>query len=274
MSLEGRVAFITGATRGVGKALAVALARQGCDIVVTGKTIQDRPELPGTIFDTAAAVEEAGRAALAFQLDVRDDEAVARAVAATMERFGRLDILVNNAGALFWHPLKDTPLKRFDLVMGVNARGSFACIHHALPHMLHGGWGHILNMSPPVDPAGAEGKIAYAISKFGMTLIAHGLAGELRGTKVACNALWPATLIESYATITWGLGDRRLWRKPDILVDASLRILAKPPASFSGHALIDEDFLRAEGIDDFTRYRCDPDHEPPRVGFSTVHEAG
>ena len=274
MNWEGRVAFITGATRGVGKALAVALARQGCDIVVTGKTIQDRPELPGTIFDTAAEVEAAGRAALAFQLDVRDDQAVARAVDATIQRFGRLDILINNAGALFWRPLKDTPLQRFDLVMGVNVRGAFACIHHALPHMLRAGWGHILNMSPPLDPAGAQGKIAYAISKFGMTLIAHGLAGELRGSNVACNALWPATLIESYATITWGLGDRRLWRTPEILVDAALRILAKPPASFTGHALIDEDFLRAEGVTDFTRYRCDPDHEPPRVDFSFVHQAG
>ncbi len=220
----------------------------------------------------AAAVEEAGRAALAFQLDVRDDEAVARAVAATIARFGRLDLLVINAGAFFCRPLKDTPLKRFDLVMGVNARGALHPPCPAAPAA--GGVGHILNMSPPLDPAGAEGKIAYAISKFGMTLIAHGLAGELRGSNVACNALWPATMIESYATITWGLGDRRLGRTPDILVDASLCILAKQPASFSGHALIDEDFLPAEGVTDFTRYRCDGDHEPPRIDFSTVHEAG
>jgi citronellol/citronellal dehydrogenase len=158
-------------------------------------------------------------------------------------------------------------MKKYDLVNGVNARASYACTYFVLPHMIKQKFGHILMMSPPVDPKGAGGKIAYAISKFGMTLIAHGLADEVREHNVAANALWPATMIESYATINWGLGGAAMWRKPEILADATLRILAKEPKGFTGNALIDEDFLRAEGETDFVKYRCDPASEPPRVGF-------
>jgi citronellol/citronellal dehydrogenase len=192
---------------------------------------------------------------------------VERAAKGALDRFGKVDFLVNNAGALFWRPLADTPLKRFDLVMGVNARAAFACTHHLLPAMRAQRFGHVLMLSPPVDARAAGGKIAYAISKFGMTLIAHGLADEVKDDNVAANALWPATMIESLATINWNLGDRTMWRTPEILADATLRIFAKEPRTFTGHALIDEDFLRAEGVTDFTRYRCDPAHEPPKVGF-------
>ena len=271
---EGRVAFITGASRGVGRCLALALAREGTDIVVAAKTIEPNPKLPGTIFTTAAEVEALGRQALPVQVDVCDENAVAAAVKTALGRFGRIDILVNNAGAMFWQAVADTPMPRFDRVVGVNVRGAFACTREVLPAMLAQGWGHILMMSPPVDPAAAAGKVAYAVSKFGMTLIAHGLAGEVADRNVACNALWPATLIESYATINFALGDAKVWRKPDILADAALRIFAREPASFTGHALIDEDFLRAEGVTDFTRYRCDPEHEPPRVGFDFRFKAG
>jgi citronellol/citronellal dehydrogenase len=274
MQLEGRVAFITGASRGVGRCLALALAREGADVVVAAKTAEPNPKLPGTIFTTAAEVEALGRRALPVQVDVRDEGAVAGAVKTALGRFGRIDILVNNAGALFWQPVADTPMARFDRVMGVNVRGAFACTREVLPAMLAQGWGHILMMSPPVDPAATAGKVAYAVSKFGMTLIAHGLAGEVADRNVACNALWPATLIESYATINFALGDPKVWRKPDIVADAALRIFAKEPASFTGRALIDEDFLRAEGVTDFTRYRCDPEHEPPRVGFNVRLAAG
>jgi citronellol/citronellal dehydrogenase len=267
MSLTGRVAFVTGASRGVGKAIALGLARAGCDVIIAAKTETADPRLPGTIHETAREVEALGRRALALPLDIRDDAAVERAAKGALARFGRVDLLVNNAGALFWRPLADTPLKRFDLVMGVNVRGAFACTHHLLPAMRAQKFGHILMMSPPVQPEGAAGKIAYAVSKFGMTLIAHGLAGELGDENVAANALWPATMIESLATINWGLGDRTVWRKPEILVDATLRIFAKEPRTFTGHALIDEDFLRAEGVTDFSIYRCDPAHEPPRVPF-------
>jgi citronellol/citronellal dehydrogenase len=266
-SFAGRVAFVTGASRGVGKAIALALAREGCDVIIAAKTVAPDPRIPGTIHETAREVEALGRRALPLSLDVRDDAAIERAVKTALDALGRIDFLVNNAGALFWRPLADTPLKRFDLVMGVNARGAFACSHHVLPAMRAQKFGHILMLSPPVDPAAATGKIAYAISKFGMTLIAQGLAGEVRDDNVAANALWPATMIESLATINWGLGDRSLWRKPDIVADATLRIFAKEPRTFTGQTLIDEDFLRTEGVTDFAVYRCDPDKEPPRVGF-------
>jgi citronellol/citronellal dehydrogenase len=274
MPLVGKVAFITGASRGVGRCIALALAREGADIAVAAKTVEPNPKLPGTIYTTAAEVEAIGRQALPVRLDVRDERAVAAAVKATLDRFGRIDFLINNAGALYWQTLAETPLARFDRVMSVNARGAFACTREVLPAMLAQEYGHILMMSPPVDVTAATGKIAYAVSKFGMTLIAHGLAGELAGRNVACNALWPATLIESYATINFSIGNPSLWRRPDILADAALRIFAKPPASFTGHALIDEDFLREEGVSDFAPYRCDPEHEPPRVGFDLSFKAG
>lgn len=274
MKFANRVAFITGASRGVGKNIALALAKEGCDIVAAAKTAEADARLPGTIHETAAEVEKLGRRALAVQLDVRDDAQVERGIQQALDKMGRVDFLINNAGALHWRSMTETPMKRFDLVMGVNARGSFACTYHVLPAMVKQGYGHILMMSPPVVVEGAVGKIGYAISKFGMTLIAHGLAGEVADKNVACNALWPATMIESYATINWNLGTPAQWRKADILADATLAIFAKEPRSFTGHALIDEDFLRAEGESDFTKYRCDPAHEPPKIGFDFKVQAG
>ncbi len=274
MKFKNRVAFITGASRGVGKCLALALAREGCDIVVAAKTVEASARLPGTIGETAAEVEKLGRRAHAIQLDVRDDSNVERAAKEALDKMGRIDFLVNNAGALHWHSMLETPMKRFDLVMGVNARGSFSLTYQLLPAMLKQEYGHILMMSPPVDVAGAPGKIAYAISKFGMTLIAHGLAEEVGGKNVAANALWPATMIESFATINWGLGTPQMWRKPEIIADATIKIFEKEPRSFTGKALIDEDFLRAEGETDFVKYRCDPEHEPPKLGFDFKASAG
>jgi citronellol/citronellal dehydrogenase len=274
VKFANKVAFITGASRGVGKSLALALAREGCDIIAAAKTAEPDPRLPGTIYDTAREVEALGRRALPVVLDVRDDASVERGVKDALAKLGRVDFLLNNAGALHWKPMTGTPLKRFDLVMGVNARGAFSCCYHLLPAMIEQNYGHILMMSPPVNVQGAPNKIAYSISKFGMTLIAHGLAEELAEHNIAANALWPVTLIESYATINWGLGGKEMWRTPDILCDATLKIFEKEPRSFRGHALLDEDFLRAEGVSDFSKYRCDPDHEPPRVDFSFKREAG
>jgi citronellol/citronellal dehydrogenase len=267
MKFAGRVAFITGASRGVGKCIALALAKEGCHVVAAAKTEAADARLPGTIYETAAEVEKLGVKALAVRVDVRDDAHIEAGVKAALDKFGKIDFLINNAGALHWRGLTESPMKKYDLVNGVNARASYACTYFVLPHMIKQKFGHILMMSPPVDPKGAGGKIAYAISKFGMTLIAHGLADEVREHNVAANALWPATMIESYATINWGLGGAAMWRKPEILADATLRILAKEPKGFTGNALIDEDFLRAEGETDFVKYRCDPASEPPRVGF-------
>lgn len=274
MGFEGKVAFITGASRGVGKCLALALAKQGVSIVVAAKTEEADARLPGTIHDTAREVEALGAKALAIRLDVRDDASVERGCKTALDHFGRVDYLVNNAGALHWKPMTESPMKRFDLVMGVNARGAYACTFHLLPAMIQQGYGHILMMSPPVVPKDAASKIAYAISKFGMTLIAQGLGEEVKDKNVAANALWPVTLIESYATINWGLGSPEIWRKPDILADAMLKIFAKEPRLFTGHALLDEDFLRAEGVTDFVKYRCDPKTEPPKVGFDFKVDVG
>ena len=274
MKFAGRVAMVTGASRGVGKALALRLAAEGCDVVVAAKTVDPDPRLPGTIEETAREIEALGRRALAAQLDVRDDVAVERVVKQALEQFGHIDFLVNNAGALYWRSVAETEMKRFDLVMGVNARGAFACTRHVLPSMLARKFGHILMLSPPVEPRAGAGKVAYALSKFGMTLVAQGVAEEVRGQGVAANALWPATMLESQATIRWGLGDRSLWRTPEIVADAMVAIFAKPPDTMTGQALIDEDFLRGEGVTDFSRYRCDPDKEPPRVGFDFKLQAG
>lgn len=265
MRFSGKVAIVTGASRGVGRNVALALAREGCHVVIAAKTVEADPRLPGTIYDAAEEVRALGVRALPFQLDVRDDANVEAMVERAMAEFGRIDFLVNNAGALFWKDMLSTPMKRFDLVMGVNARGAFSCTRAVLPHMVEQGFGHVLMMSPPILPEIAGFKIAYMISKFGMTLIAHGLAAEVADRNVACNALWPATMIESYATINWGLGGPAMWRKSDILADATVGIFSKEPRSFTGHALIDEDFLRSEGVTDFTGYRCDPESEPPRI---------
>lgn len=267
MKFKGKVAFITGASRGVGKCVALALAKEGCDIIVAAKTEEADARLPGTIHEAAAEIEKLGRRALAVKVDVRDESSVEKGVKAALDKLGRIDFLVNNAGALHWRTMLESPMKKFDLVMGVNARGAYACTYHVLPAMLQQKYGHILMMSPPVDPKAAANKIAYAISKFGMTLIAQGLAEEVGPQNVAANALWPATMIESYATINWGLGTPALWRKADILADCTLKIFAKEPKSFTGHALIDEDFLKSEGETDFVKYRCDPASEPPKVGF-------
>jgi citronellol/citronellal dehydrogenase len=264
-SLHDRVAVITGASRGIGRALALGLAKQGCNIVVAAKSVASTERLPGSIHTVAAEVEALGAKALPIQVDVRDDKQIEAMAEQARSHFGRIDILINNAGALWWQSLLDTPAKRFDLVMAVNARAAFLAAQAVLPAMIERRWGHIINMSPPIDGRMVSGKIAYCISKFGMTLLTYGLADEMRPHNVAVNSLWPVTIIESQATINWGLGNREHWRKPDILVDCVLRLVQKEPAEISGQALLDEDFLRAEGVTDFSNYACVPDKEPPRA---------
>jgi citronellol/citronellal dehydrogenase len=253
-----KVAIITGASRGIGRAIALGLAVDGWRVVVAAKSTTSTEKLPGSIHSVVEEIEAAGGEAMSFQIDVRDEARVTELAAATVARFGRIDLLINNAGALFWEKLVDTPPKRFDLVMDVNARAAFFCSQAVLPQMMQQNWGHIINMSPPLDLGFVPGRIAYCISKFGMTILTHGLAAEVKPHNIAVNSLWPRTIIESQASINWRMGDRRHWRKADILVDCVKHIVAKEPSKLTGQVLIDEEFLRAEGVTDFSVYACVP----------------
>jgi citronellol/citronellal dehydrogenase len=268
--LSERVAIITGASRGIGRTLSLGLARAGCAVVIAAKSTTSTERLPGSIHTVAAEVEALGGRALPLAVDVRDAEQIEAMAARTREHFGRLDILINNAGALWWQPLVETPPKRFDLVMQVNARAAFLCCRAVLPAMIDRKWGHIINLSPPLDQAMVPGRIAYSISKLGMSLLTVGLAEEVRPHHIAVNSLWPVTIIESQASINYRLGTPAMWRKPDILVDCVLRIVAKDPADITGQALLDEDFLRAEGVTDFSGYSCVPGTNPPRLRWSDL----
>lgn len=263
--LSGQVAIVTGGSRGIGREVCLTLAREGCHVCVAAKSVEEQPNLPGTIFKVAEEVQALGVEALPIQVDVRNDQSVERMIDAVIQKWGRIDILINNAGALWWKDMVDTPMKRYDLINDVNSRGTFLCTKLCLPYMLKQKHGHIVNMSPPIDMNMLPGRIGYSISKFGMTLIAHGIGKELAGTGVACNALWPATMVESFATINFNLGGPSLWRKATIIADATLEIVCTDPNKLTGHALIDEDYLRSIGVTDFKKYRCDPDCEPPRL---------
>lgn len=268
--LTGRVAIITGASRGIGRAIALRLAKEGVAVVIAAKTAEPDPRLPGTIYTVAEEVQALGGRALPLRVDVRDEHALQQMVDKTLETFGRIDILVNNAGALWWYPVLETPPKRFDLVMQVNLRASFIAAHLVLPTMIRQRWGHIINMSPPIDLSVLPGKVAYMISKFGMTMLALGLAEEVREHNVAVNALWPRTLIESQATIAWGLGTPKQWRKADIMADAVYELVRREPHTCTGKAWIDEDLLREAGITDFSVYNCTPDGEPMEIVWEGV----
>jgi citronellol/citronellal dehydrogenase len=273
-SLEGRVAIITGSSRGIGRALALAFAKKGCHVVVAAKTETPDPRLPGTIHETAREVEALGGKALPVACDVRDEEKIEALAKQTLDHFGRIDILINNAGALWWKPMLETPAKRFDLVMDVNARASFLLARACLPAMIERQWGHIVNMSPPIDLRPVPGRIAYFISKYGMTLIAHGLAEEVKEHNIAVNALWPVTMIESQATINYNIGGPEAWRKTDIMVDATLALVEKPPLLRTGKALLDEEVLHAEGITDFSKYACVPGTSPAPILWTAAPIVG
>jgi citronellol/citronellal dehydrogenase len=256
--LHGRVALVTGASRGIGKALAIRLAQEGADIAILAKSEQSTERLPGSIHETADAVRALGRRAVALAADVRDDEAVRAAIERTVGELGRLDILVNNAGAIWTQPILQTPPKRFDLVMGVNVRAAYVACHYALPHMVRQRWGHILNMCPKLSLDPKPGKVAYMISKLGMAQLAIGLAAEHCRDNIAANTLWPRTIIESQASINWNMSDRSQWRTPEILCDAACAIFAQEPNTCTGRQLIDEEALsELASIHNFDSYWCE-----------------
>lgn len=263
--LSGQVALVTGASRGIGRNIALSLARAGADIVVAAKSERGRDSLPGSIHETAAEVEALGRRALAVKTDVRSQEDLENLAAKAKEQFGGVDILINNAGALWWKPVVETPAKRFDLMMDVNVRGAFLLSNLLVPDMIARGRGLVVQMSPPLDRSMMRGKTGYCISKFGMSLLAMGLGDEVAGTGVRSCALWPATAIESQATINHGLGGPKDWRKADILADAVLGILSLPQDKVQGRCLIDEEVLEEMGVDDLTRYLCVEDGHPIRI---------
>lgn len=263
MELDGKVALITGSSRGIGKQIALRMAREGAKIVVTGKTDKPHPKLPGTIHQTVDEIEELGGQAMAIQLDVRFDEQIEETIDETVEHFGSLDILINNAGAIQLQGVREMPPKRFDLMMGVNARAAYACAHYALPHMIEQGWGHILMASPPFKIDKAPGKTAYALSKLGMTFVAKSLADEVADHNIGVNAFWPITAIESQATRHFGMGTEEDWRTPEILCDTVMAIVGREPSSCTGNAFYDEEILREEGITDFSKYSVVEGTKPP-----------
>ncbi len=281
MSLKGKTLFITGGSRGIGLAIALKAAADGANIAIAAKTVEAHPKLEGTIHTAAAEIEKAGGHALALAVDVRDEAAVKEALDKTAAHFGGLDIVVNNASAIQLTPVSLTDMKRYDLMNGVNARGTFMVSKYALPHLAKSENPHILMLSPPLDLkekwfAPATG---YAMAKFGMSLVVLGLAGEQRG-KIAVNALWPRTTIATAAIKNLLGGDAlmNMSRKPEILAEAAYRIFHKPK-TFTGNFLIDDTFLASEGVSDFDQYRVNPslplqvdffvpDDSPPPAGVN------
>jgi len=269
MSLKGKTLFITGASRGIGLAIALRAAREGANVAVAAKTETPHPKLPGTIHTAAQEIEQAGGRALPLMVDVRDEEAVKSAIDRTAATFGGLDIVVNNASAIQLTPVAETDMRRFDLMHQINTRGTFMVSKYAIPHLLKAANPHILMLSPPLDMKEKwfSGRTGYSIAKFGMSLVVLGLAGELRG-KVGVNALWPRTTIATAAVKNLLGGDAlmRRSRTPEIIAEAAARIFEKPAASFTGNFLIDDTFLAGEGITDFDPYRADPT-QPLQVDF-------
>ena len=262
MSLAGKTLFVTGASRGIGLAIALRAARDGANIAIAAKTDAPHPKLPGTIHTAAAEIEAAGGRALPLMVDVRDEEAVKAAIDKTAAHFGGLDIVVNNASAIGLTPAATTDMRRFDLMHQVNARGTFMVSKYAIPHLERAANPHILMLSPPLDMKAKwfAPHTAYSMAKFGMSLVVLGLAGELKPKGIAVNALWPRTTIATAAIRNLLGGDEvvRRSRTPDIVADAAHTLFAKPAKSFSGNFLIDDSFLAAEGVSDFDRYRVDP----------------
>lgn len=260
-SLAGKTLFITGASRGIGLAIALRAARDGANVAVAAKSTVANPKLPGTIHSAAEAVTEAGGQGLALKCDIRDEDQVHAAVAATVDAFGGIDILVNNASAIWLAGVLDTPIKRFDLMQQVNARGSFLCAQACLPHLLQAANPHILTLCPPpsLEPKWWAPHTGYTLAKMGMSFVTLGLAGEFGPQGVAVNALWPRTLIATDALNMIPGVSAANGRRPEIMADAAHAILTRPAAGFSGHFLIDDEVLAQAGVTDLSGYAVDPD---------------
>lgn len=260
-SLHDKVVFITGSSRGIGREIALRCARDGAKVVITGKTIEPHPKLPGTIHTVAAEVEQAGGTALAIQLDVRDEQAIQDAVARAVETFGVIDVLVNNASAIGLSGTLDTTPKRLDLMWDVNMRATFLASRACIPHLKRAANPHILTLSPPLnlDPKWFAPHLAYTISKYGMSLCTLGLAREFAADGISINCLWPRTTIAT-AAIEFNFPEviMRASRKPSIMADAAHAIITRDNRVATGQFHIDEEVLRSAGVTDFERYAVSP----------------
>jgi len=260
MSLQGKTLFITGASRGIGLAIALRAARDGANIAIAAKTAEAHPKLPGTIYTAAEEIEAAGGRALPLVVDVRSEEAVADAVAKTVAQFGGIDICVNNASAISRASTLETDMKRYDLMHQINLRGTFLTSKLCIPHLSRGSNPHVLMLSPPLDmnPQWFAPHAAYTIAKYGMSMCVLGMAAEFRG-QIAFNALWPHTPIATSAIGNLqGEEAMRATRTPEIMADAAYAIFKKDARSYTGHFLLDDEVLAADGVTDFSRYRVDP----------------
>ncbi len=256
-SLQNKTIFITGGSRGIGKAIALRAARDGANIIIAAKSDKPHPSLPGTIYSAAEEIEKAGGRALPIKLDVRDDQAIHEAVEKAANHFGGLDILINNASAIALTKTLDTPMRSFDLMHSINVRGTFASSRACLPYLLESDNPHILNLSPPLnlDPIWFKDYVAYTMSKYGMSMCVLGMAAEFRSKGVAVNALWPRTVIDTAAiNMLGGVVNADNCRNPEIMADAAHAILCRDSKSTTGNFFIDEDFLRTEGVRDFDSY--------------------
>lgn len=260
-NMRGKTAFITGSSRGIGKAIALRLAKEGANVIVAAKTITPHPKLEGTIFTAAQDIEKAGGKALAVQLDIRKEELIKEAIDKAVQHFGGIDILINNASAINLSKTTDLPMSRYDLMHDINVRGTFMVSKYAIPHLKLGSNPHILNLSPPINlsPDWLGRHVAYTMSKYNMSMIAMGLAEELKNDGIGVNALWPKTTIAT-AAIKNILGGEELMkcsRTPQIMADAAYAVLKRSSKESTGNFFIDEDVLREEGVIDFDHYAVD-----------------
>lgn len=268
-TFQDRTIFITGASRGIGKAIGLRLAREGANVVIAAKTAEPHPRLPGTIYSAAQEMEAAGGKALPVIVDIRSEEMVRDAVEVAVERFGGIDVLINNASAIQLTDTLNTSIKRFDLMHAVNQRGTFLCSQICLPHLLEsaasGRQPHILTLSPPLnlEPHWFGPHVAYSMAKYGMSLCVLGMAEEFRERGVGVNALWPATVIATAAVQNLLGGDEMMQRArtPEIVADAAHAILRRDPAQCTGNFFIDEAVLREEGVTDLSDYAVNPEME-------------
>ena len=263
-SLSGKTMFVSGASRGIGKTIALAAARDGANIAIAAKTAEPHPKLPGTIYTAAEEMERAGGKALPLVCDIRSEEQVEAAVEKTAETFGGIDILINNASAIFLAGTVETPMKRFDLMHQINTRGTYLCSQKCIPYLKKGRNPHILNISPPLNMEARWFKdhCAYTMAKFGMSICALGMAAELAGDGVAVNTLWPKTVIWTSAVeFVVGPNMKDNARKPEIMADAAHWVLSQESRQCTGNFFVDEDVLRAAGVSDMEQYAMTPGHE-------------